>query len=209
MVKKVIKKVVKQKPKPKQKQKQKQLQRQNVVVNISNPKQQKEDKGYLPMMPSFNFPPPQQQSSLGDISKLLNFISNKEKTESKLGVSIPVVKPTEPIKENNFPLESNVKESLLGEAINNKNVEEPKEEQDYYNRKMPLYEEDIEGILLTEAEVKKRKTNINTIKNLLLRYENVTGKRYEPKARNNMGKITKENVESFKNLVEILESEKK
>ncbi len=116
----MVKKVVKRKPKQKQKQKQKQ--QQNVIVNITNPKQQKEEKGYLPMMPSFNIPPP-QQSSLGDITKLLSFISSRNATESKLGVSIPVVKPTEPIKENNFPLESNVNDSTLGEAVNN-NVNE-------------------------------------------------------------------------------------
>lgn len=159
MVKKVIKKINKPKQKPKQKQKQKQQQRQNIVVNISNPKQQKEDKGYLPMMPSFNFPPP--QTGLGDISQLLNFISSRDKTESKLGISIPEVKPTEYYRRDlNFPFESNVKENLLGDAINNKVNEESS-----FNQKNKKYIDESNFIPLEESMIDEKPIDKNIIIN--------------------------------------------
>lgn len=128
----------------KQKQKQKQKQSQKVIVNISRAKTSKEQpRSLLPMSPSFNINQPQSSS---DLAKLVGLLIPKLQTESTLGKAISVpVKNLEPKKEENKigNLESNKKESLLFEAINNKTI---------FREPIPLEDEPIpEASFIPEA----------------------------------------------------------
>lgn len=111
----------------KTKLKQKQQQKQTVIVNISQPKRSYKPKApvskpktlsLLPMMPSFNINQPSQSS---DLSKLVGMLIPKLQTQSTLGSSIPPPIPTDvPIPSLSTELQSNIKENLLGELIENK-----------------------------------------------------------------------------------------
>jgi hypothetical protein len=112
--------VTKRKRLPKEKQKQKQKQSQNIKINISQPKDQKQQSSYIPMMPSFNSPPPTQQSNVSDIAKIIGFLTPSAKQESLLGESVPEAEPLLPIKEKIIPLNNKDQtDSLLGDSIDN------------------------------------------------------------------------------------------